>query len=527
MKKKSEIKNDLGDFQTPSSLADKICLSLKEKGINPMILLEPTCGEGNFVISALKTFDNLRYIYCVDVQPKYEQILNQKIQELSVVKEQQLKIDINKIRIDFYQDSIFNHKYKQDFMEFLAKIDNTTPVPTFLILGNPPWVTNTELSLLDSANIPQKSNYKKERGINAITGKGNFDIAEYIMHNLLVKFHNYKGNMVMICKNTVVKNIVKDQKDSRFHIGNIIAFQFNAKKMFNINADASILKLDMGVNPELYATFKRFDENNNDAVRFGWVNNQFVSNIELYTRTSFLEGDFPFTWRQGIKHDLIKVMILEKIGKQSYKNGLGEKYQLEDELIYPFLKGSQVYSKDSSSIEETQYIIIPQKELNQETDYIKRQAPLLWEYLQDHKPLFEHRKSRIYANKPAFSIFGIGDYAFNPFKIVVPGFYKDLKFVYLQPILSKPVMVDDTCYYISFAEEKYAKITWAIMNSPIVKDYFMSIVFRDAKRPYTKEILGRLSLHSLLGCIKFDHLKSDLDPSITQQDFEKYKNRFI
>src|SRR5205823_12751744 len=38
-----------------------------------------------------------------------------------------------------------------------------------LVVGNPPWVTNSELGLLGSNNLPHKKNLKGLRGIEART----------------------------------------------------------------------------------------------------------------------------------------------------------------------------------------------------------------------------------------------------------------------------------------------------------------------------------------------------------------------
>src|SRR3990172_5670563 len=63
---------DFGDFQTPTSLTDRICLALKNNGCNPKAVIEPTAGRGNFLVSALKTFPSLKTIFAMDRQPKYE-----------------------------------------------------------------------------------------------------------------------------------------------------------------------------------------------------------------------------------------------------------------------------------------------------------------------------------------------------------------------------------------------------------------------------------------------------------------------
>ena len=43
-----------------------------------------------------------------------------------------------------------------------------------LVIGNPPWVTNSAMGLLGGSNLPSKSNFQRLRGLDAITGKSNF-----------------------------------------------------------------------------------------------------------------------------------------------------------------------------------------------------------------------------------------------------------------------------------------------------------------------------------------------------------------
>src|SRR6266496_6494531 len=44
-----ETAQEHGDFQTPLSLARSVCQRLFGLGYRPEILIEPTCGKGNFV----------------------------------------------------------------------------------------------------------------------------------------------------------------------------------------------------------------------------------------------------------------------------------------------------------------------------------------------------------------------------------------------------------------------------------------------------------------------------------------------
>lgn len=103
--------------------------------------------------------------------------------------------------------------YNCNIFDFdFSTIKNNIGEKNLLIIGNPPWITNSKLGSLNSSNIPQKSNFKKQNGIDAITGKGNFDIAEYITLMLLKEFGNCNGNMAFLVKNTVIKNLLFDQK---------------------------------------------------------------------------------------------------------------------------------------------------------------------------------------------------------------------------------------------------------------------------------------------------------------------------
>lgn len=56
---------------------------------------------------------------------------------------------------------------------------------TVLAIGNPPWVTNSAQGTASSANVPNKVNRFGLRGLDAMTGKANFDIAEAILLSVL------------------------------------------------------------------------------------------------------------------------------------------------------------------------------------------------------------------------------------------------------------------------------------------------------------------------------------------------------
>ena len=488
-----ENTGDLGDFQTPTSLTDKICNFLVNAGYNPTIILEPTVGKGNFIFSALKFFPKIEYIYAIDIQAYYEWVFKLNCFNF-------LKGHPNTVKIEFHRDNIFSHQFSQDFNKALEKENKD-----LLILGNPPWITNTQLSILDSTNLPQKSNIKKVSGIEAITGKSNFDIAESIILQLLNNFSHITGKLAMILKTSVIRNIIRDLPKFSLNLANMQEIQIDAKKEFDINASAALFIADFGERHEKNCIIKNLDTSTSVQKQFGYYENFFVSDIDSYKNLRYLEGKSPFTWRQGIKHDASSIMILKRVLGNLYINNQNEKIELEDNLIYPLVRGSQL-QKDLVMQNTPNYIIIPQKKVGEKTNYIQKMYPKLWGYLLSHQTIFDRRKSSIYKNKPRFSIFGVGEYSFKPFKIGISGFYKKLNFCLILPINEKPVMLDDTSYFLSFNELYQAFFVWVILNKPEIREYLNSIAFLNDKRPFTKDILMRINFKRFLNKLTYEDI---------------------
>ncbi|MCD6594100.1 methyltransferase [bacterium] len=373
-----------------------------------------------------------------------------------------------------------------------------------LIIGNPPWITNSALSMLNSANLPTKFNLKKHRGIDAITGKGNFDIAESIIFDMMKKFSHPNAKIAMLCKTSVIRNIVKSMKFLALEISDIRAYTIDSKKEFNICASAAVLVANFWGTGNLSCDIYSLYNKKRDKT-FGWFNGNFVSNIEEYEKNKYIDGNSPFIWRSGVKHDSSKVMELRVFGENSFRNGLGEVVTLKNkELIYPFLKGSQLRKPVIS--ETNKRIIITQSYPAENTEHIRFDYPEVWNYLSKHSDLLSKRKSSIYKGKSKFSIFGIGEYSFKPYKIAISALYEKPRFSLVLPFINKPVMLDDTCYFISFDNLDIAVYTWILLHSDDVYNLLSSIVFTDSKRPYTKEILMRIDLNKLVKEVSFDNL---------------------
>jgi len=501
-------RTEYGDFQTNITLSNKIISFLSHPNYSPEVAIEPTCGKGNFILVTLRNFSSLKYVIGIEIYKPY--IWQAKFSILHFFLENP---QANKPKIEIIHANVFDFNFEKLATKFKEK--------EILLMGNPPWVTSAQLSTLDSKNLPKKSNFKQQNGLNALTGKGNFDIAESILWNLLGIFQTNKGIFAFLVKNSVIKNIVFEQPQKQFSISNIKQYKIDAKKEFNASVEASLFFCKLNKMPTFncevfdFSVFLRSGINSAPQKNhsFGWQKEHFVSNLETYTQTEEIEGKCPFEWRQGIKHDCSKIMELSK-EENYFRNGLNEKAILEEELIYTFLKSSDL--KNTIIENARKYMIVTQQKVGQDTDFIKTDFPKTYAYLHAHKTHFEARKSRIYLHKPPFSIFGVGDYSFQPFKVAISGLYKKYHFSLVLPQNDKPTMLDDTCYFLGFSRFEFAVYTLILLNSPENIAFLKSITFEDAKRTFTKEVLMRINLLALAQKISF----SDLESAVNQLNIE-------
>src|SRR5258708_5532415 len=183
-RKETRNSNEFGDFQTPMELAESTCRFLSARGVSPASVVEPTCGAGSFMLSGLDYFPSAS---C-------------------------LGFEINADYVDKLRASLAtsgrNHRAQvseQNFFEVdWRAMFRALPEP-LLVLGNPPWVTNAQLGALGSSNLPLKSNFQGHTGLDALTGKSNFDISEWMLIRLLESLAGRNGWLAMLCKTAVAR----------------------------------------------------------------------------------------------------------------------------------------------------------------------------------------------------------------------------------------------------------------------------------------------------------------------------------
>ena len=177
-RQKTKEKIELGDFQTPEVLSRKVCKLLRLLGVSPKSIVEPTCGEGSFLRASVEIFPECTIFLGFDVNPDYAQAAR------TVAK--------TEVRCEDF------------FVKDWPKTLDGLPEP-ILIIGNPPWVTNSAVGALNGTNLPIKSNFRRLNGLDAITGKSNFDISEWMLLHLMEWLSGRSAVLAMLCKTSIAR----------------------------------------------------------------------------------------------------------------------------------------------------------------------------------------------------------------------------------------------------------------------------------------------------------------------------------
>jgi hypothetical protein len=482
MKNGSRIER--GDWQTPRALADAVLdRVVASAGRAPRTVVEPTCGEGTFLVAAARRFPRAALVG-YEINASYTRSARSALAALG-----------GRGRIE--TRDFFDVAWERE----LAGLDGP-----LLVLGNPPWVTTAQLGVLGSGNAPERTNARGLRGLDALTGKSNFDVSEWMMVRLLEALAGRDATIALLCKSAVARRVVETIAARDLAVVPVGLWRVDAARHFDASVSAVLFLAQTsrakqsakqgraGAIWPVHADLVAPDARAESALAV--IDGVLVADAERFARTRHLAGACAPEWRSGVKHDCARIMELDRPTTSSpWRNGVGEVVDIEVEVVHPLLKSSDVANERA---EPTRAMIVTQRALGEDTTALRHRAPRAWRYLSRHRALLDARKSSIYEKQPPFAIFGVGNYSFAPWKVAISGLYKRSTFTVVGPHEGRPVMLDDTCYFLAFEDEAQARRAATALRSTPASDFLGARIFWDAKRPITKGILQTLDLQALL-----------------------------
>ena len=465
---------DLGDFQTPPALVAAVLEQLGPIGTRWTRMLEPTCGRGHFLAGALAGPSPPRQVIGIEIQEAHAHEARAAARGCGQV----------------IRASLFDVDLRRDL--------KWTVEGPLLVIGNPPWITNAELGLLGSTNLPRKHNLGGAVGLEARTGASNFDIAEAVWLKLMAELADERPTIALLCKTAVARKVLAQARQRGLPVADASIYRIDAARWFGAAVDGCLLRIRLEPG-EPDRTVPIYDNLGQSApVRsLTFTDRGPVADADRYATCAFADGQSPVTWRQGVKHDASDVMELTREGESGpWRNRCGEAVEVEPDYVYPLLKGADLVRVHEPP--SPRAVIVTQRSLSEDTRTLRTEAPRLWAYLNQHDARFDRRKSSIYRRRSRFSMFGVGPYSFAPYKVMVSGLHKAPVFRVYGPVEGRPQLCDDTCYFLPFVTAPAAALALALLDQPLARHFVASLLFPDAKRPVTKRLLQRIDLQVVL-----------------------------
>jgi hypothetical protein len=481
---------DLGDFQTPPGLVAAVLRRIGPVGTQWRRVLEPTCGRGHFLAGLLALDPPPREIHGVEVQDRHVRAARALARRAPAG-----------VKVGLTHGNLFEVD--------LRRVPGWTETGPLLVVGNPPWVTSAALGVLGSANGPARRNVRKTTGLEAKTGSSNFDLAEAVWLKLLneLEAEPEPVTVALLCKLSVARRVLEHAANEGLAVARAAVVRFDARAWFGAAVEACVLCVTLGPRlPGVRPGVERIPvyadlEAGEPAAVMGFARGRLVADLDTYAPLAFADGTCPLVWRQGLKHDAAAVVELRRVdGNGTLHNKRGEPVDVELEQVYPWLKGTDLARQGDADRPRGQEraVIVTQRKLGDDTRRLARSAPQLWRYLEDHAAAFAARKSSVYRGQPPYAMFGVGPYTFAAWKVGVSGLHPRAVFRCLGPDRGRPVLLDDTCYFVACRSLEQAALLTALANLPAATGLLRALSFPGSKRPVTKALLQRLDLHVLL-----------------------------
>lgn len=313
---------EYGDFQTPEKLAKEIAVIVDSSLPKIDLIIEPTCGTGAFIKAFTEITTSAKKIIGWEINSQYVELAKQSIscadKSISISIEQQNFFDV-------------------DWSHIKSEVNQS------LFIGNPPWVTNSELGKYLSSNLPQKINFQNLSGLEAMTGKSNFDISEWILIKICWQISCTTSAMAFLVKTSVARKIYQYIAKNKLSISSIQIREIDAKKHFGVNVDACLfIARGSKKNIKQYVCEIYNDLHNPTPQKtIGLHEGKLISDIDTYTKLADIDSGCELKWRSGVKHDASKVMEF-KITDKGLVNGFGEIIDISDRYLYPMYKSSDI-----------------------------------------------------------------------------------------------------------------------------------------------------------------------------------------
>ncbi len=488
------IRHTLGEYYTPDWFAEFVLNRIDFRGHRR--ILDPTCGSGTFIVLAYQRLlaagieNPLDYLAGIDVNPLA--CLSAKVNLiLNMAKTKKTPITLPIYCADVLLDP-----------PDIGKFD--------CIVGNPPWV-NWE-TLADEYRQATRDLWERyhlfpHSGFDTILGKGKKDLSLVLTYAVVDQYLAPHGTLAFIMTQSVLKTGGAASGFRRFDFANpllrpqhvddfskmrlfsgaetkpiVLVLSHDApqppsyylwqakKKTIRDTADISILNTlrysDFVAEPidEVGSAWLTGKPAALQAVRKIIGQSDYTAHAGVYTG-----GANAVYWLEVLARDGHLVQVRNIIEGSKRRVEQVETW-LEADLVYPLLRGRDVGRWQANP---TVHILMVQ---NVETrqgydgDWLQANYPRTYDYLRQFERILLERatvKRYFRDNVPFYTMFDIGAYTFQPYKVIWHGFGKRrMEAVVVGSVDGKAIMSNQAMHpFIGLDDENEAHYLAACLNS--------------------------------------------------------------
>jgi DNA polymerase III epsilon subunit family exonuclease len=446
---------------------------------------------------------------------------------------------LKKDRYSEYEEDIQNfcdelNGVPKDLRAIWARIMLNSSAPLFIgkfdyIVGNPPWIKwefldegykqRLETLYLDIYELFSHS------GMEASLGYAHDDISVVFMFVVMDKYLKDDGLLSFVVKQTLYKSQASSElrkfkiekngdSDSPLKVEQVL--DLLEVDPFESSSETSVLVLRKGEQNEYPVDYQVWHERPEDSVKEDDELDVVLSKTiredkiavpdpdeddelapwivttEEDTIPSLGDGSNFYQARHGIVNDLVNAFFIEVEEKTSdgylkfnnnpeYTHGNSKDVtpnqveKIEPQYVYPMVKSRHVNKWNQDGYYN---VIIPQKKAGIDNKDELR-GTKLYEYLQEMEEDLNTRSSSWVNSddKPFYSIFGIGEYTFTPYRVIWTAMGYSPEFCVVSDVDDgllgqKPILPDNPIGYVPAQSEEEANYICGILNSKPVFDYF-------------------------------------------------------
>jgi len=430
--------------------------------------------------------------------------------------------------LEFYNSLAKLDKYEYNtivsrMQSFLAPLEYLQSFD--FVVGNPPWIKWEFLAkeYKKKLGVLYLKVYKlfSHGGMRAGMGYAHDDISIVFTYVALDKYLKLGGKFAFLLKQTLYKSIA-GKEFRKFYIDKVTGkVPLRVQRVHDlvdihpfqpIQSETSLIIMEKGKQttyPVPYLVWKMKDNKSPSEVSSDYslpkvlklVN---VTEYEAYPDPSLRDDTAPwivvpkgaelpipttiisnpYDVRHGIVDDLdqvFQVEILEKtsVGLLRIKNAISGKrdvkqviWEIEPDLIYPLIKPRNI---KRWKVVGYDYVILPQRTYGENNEAeLKNKYPRTYTYLSMFRRELLQRTSRWFKNRPFYTVFGLGEYTFKPYKVVWSAIGYPPEFAVSSIVedvfLGKKVLIpDNTIGSIPVDSEDETHFLCALLNSSYIK----------------------------------------------------------